>query len=676
MILASSTSQINESCGYVICTTQRSGSNYLCELLASTGVLGLPREYFNGAGRRRSGWHDYPDDPGQQCEMILQHGRTANGIYGLKIFPHQFDAVAENRWPERLPNLHWVYLGRSDLLGQAISLSLARQSDQWRSYAPPGRAAVYSAAHIAQEVNLIAQSNARWRLYFARNGITPLELTYEALEVDPQNAVSAIAQVLSLDDTPTINWAHVKMRVQRNQVNEDWRRRFLVEQANLSSMDSLAGPANASADPSLTGLTCHDRREASAGQIPASLETGLRVGNNPSRSLHTPPGTRWYVPWRNAGKSRKPRLTVSIITRNSEIRLESVLANVSKFADEIVVGVDTSSTDRTLEIASSHANTVYQFRLKTAGQLAPARMLALEYATGDWILSLDDDECMEESFADLLPQLMNDPKVNYYFLSRKWIVNLDPCEYLHGPPHFPNWALRLFRNDRSLVWKPSRVHSQYHVQGMGYFEPRASILHFEPVWCSPAKRAIKMEEYRSAGAAAYTHAQYAPSRELRRRPAVLPKMTGFARLRRRAVVHTDVHDLTAANFPPWGVQIVSADLSPEARPGEHLVANVVARNTGVLAWSPPCLHKADVQWPLITLSYHVIASNQGQQRQEGLRAVVPRHVAPGEEVNFIITVQAPQLPGEYQVEWDMVSESECWFAACGGHVLRSALKIN
>ena len=46
----------------------------------------------------------------------------------------------------------------------------------------------------------------------------------------------------------------------------------------------------------------------------------------------------------------RPRLTVSILTKDSEPRLASLLAEVSCWADEILVGVDASSRDRTFAI--------------------------------------------------------------------------------------------------------------------------------------------------------------------------------------------------------------------------------------------------------------------------------------------------------------------------------------
>jgi LPS sulfotransferase NodH len=47
--------------GYAICATPRSGSNFLSQLLESTGRLGRPLEYFNGPARRELTWPDYPE---------------------------------------------------------------------------------------------------------------------------------------------------------------------------------------------------------------------------------------------------------------------------------------------------------------------------------------------------------------------------------------------------------------------------------------------------------------------------------------------------------------------------------------------------------------------------------------------------------------------------------------
>src|SRR5882724_11277758 len=120
--------------GYAICTAPRAGSNWLCQLLTSTGVLGRPLEYFNGIARRQLNDPSYPDDPGEQVARILTMGRTPNGVYGLKMFASQFREVAGSvKLSRELPNLRFIVLRRRDVLGQAISWTRSLQTNQWRS---------------------------------------------------------------------------------------------------------------------------------------------------------------------------------------------------------------------------------------------------------------------------------------------------------------------------------------------------------------------------------------------------------------------------------------------------------------------------------------------------------------------------------------------------------------
>jgi len=119
--------------GFAICTAPRSGSNFLSQLLSSTGELGRPLEYFNGPGRRYFDDPDYPDDRGMQIDRILTMGATSNGIYGLKIFAHQYDWIeGQTQWTSMLPNLRFIFLRRRDMLGQAISWARALQTGQYR----------------------------------------------------------------------------------------------------------------------------------------------------------------------------------------------------------------------------------------------------------------------------------------------------------------------------------------------------------------------------------------------------------------------------------------------------------------------------------------------------------------------------------------------------------------
>jgi LPS sulfotransferase NodH len=226
--------------GYAICTSPRSGSNLLCQYLASTGVLGRPLEYFNGPGRRTLGLPDYPDDREKQIACVLTIGATANGIYGLKIFPEQFDLVAASlSWTRLLPDLRFVLLKRGDLLAQAISSVRASQTKQWRSTSPAQGSAVYDADEIYERLRALVRDYARWDLFFARNGIDPLVVSYESLVESPQGCVDRIAGLFGLQGPALIDARLVDLAIQRDALSAEWKTRFLAERHGLDALDPL-----------------------------------------------------------------------------------------------------------------------------------------------------------------------------------------------------------------------------------------------------------------------------------------------------------------------------------------------------------------------------------------------------------------------------------------------------
>ena len=216
--------------GYAICTSPRTGSNYLCELLSSTGVLGRPREYFNAPGRRTHDDPTYPDDPVEQFGRILTMGATPNGVYGLKLFPDQHDQIAKTcAWTKLLPNLKFITLERRDVLGQALSWARAAQTGQYRSSVPMLSPAVYDGALIHKFIYEAVKDRARWSVFFARTGIEALPLVYEDIVADPQSQVDRIAGFIGDCGRARIRPDLVEATVQRDTAIEAWRVRFRAE---------------------------------------------------------------------------------------------------------------------------------------------------------------------------------------------------------------------------------------------------------------------------------------------------------------------------------------------------------------------------------------------------------------------------------------------------------------
>jgi glycosyltransferase involved in cell wall biosynthesis len=185
-------------------------------------------------------------------------------------------------------------------------------------------------------------------------------------------------------------------------------------------------------------------------------------------------------------------LSVVIITHNEETNIGRTLASVQPLVldgkGEIIV-VDSGSTDRTIEIAKSFGAKVFVEKWKG---YAAQKNSAMAKATGDWILSLDADEEVDEDLRAALRHYMLRESVNTvknvvpnfrissfattvtgllirrqnYFLGR-WIK--------HGG-FWPDPKLRLFRRGAGK-FEDRAVHETLRVGGDVRQLPTGALLH-------------------------------------------------------------------------------------------------------------------------------------------------------------------------------------------------------
>jgi tetratricopeptide (TPR) repeat protein len=87
-------------------------------------------------------------------------------------------------------------------------------------------------------------------------------------------------------------------------------------------------------------------------------------------------------------------LSAVLIVKNEEANLGSCLSALDGVVDEIVV-VDTGSQDGTVEVAREFTPNCHCF--EWVDDFAAARNAALAYATGDYVLSIDADETLENT---------------------------------------------------------------------------------------------------------------------------------------------------------------------------------------------------------------------------------------------------------------------------------------
>ena len=84
----------------------------------------------------------------------------------------------------------------------------------------------------------IATEYARWEMYFARNEIAALRFVYEEIVDAPQQAIDGVAGLFDLHPVH-IDSRQVSVIVQRDEITESWRKRFVEEFGDPNCVDKL-----------------------------------------------------------------------------------------------------------------------------------------------------------------------------------------------------------------------------------------------------------------------------------------------------------------------------------------------------------------------------------------------------------------------------------------------------
>ena len=138
------------------------------------------------------------------------------------------------------------------------------------------------------------------------------------------------------------------------------------------------------------------------------------------------------------------KLTLASIAKDEEVFLPGMLESIKGLVDEVVLGVDDKTTDRTGQIATDYgAQTVFQFTWRN--DFSYARNLALDRATGDWTLVIDPDEAVTPHGVMVIKDIMARDKAGqmpyhgFRFLEAQ--LDLDGTLQVVTPT-----SVRLFRN--------------------------------------------------------------------------------------------------------------------------------------------------------------------------------------------------------------------------------------
>ena len=162
-------------------------------------------------------------------------------------------------------------------------------------------------------------------------------------------------------------------------------------------------------------------------------------------------------------------ITGTIITLNEEANIADCIASLRRVCDEIIV-VDSESTDRTEEIARDLGARVYVQKYLGDG---PQKAFGVQYATNDWILSLDADERLDEDAVAAIRALdLTHATQDAFSLRRK---NFAGNHWVKAAGFYPDEVTRLYHKQRA-GYLPKRGHSS--VKAARVASLSAHIIHY------------------------------------------------------------------------------------------------------------------------------------------------------------------------------------------------------
>ena len=246
---------------YILCSTPRSGTTLLCDLLAQTGVAGRPNSFFRrkSLGYWAEQWGLGQDVDWQDAAFAVRYfaamrraGQGETGVFGLRLMGGDLKFVCDwltRRYPPVLTDadrfaaafgsLRFIYLSRRDKLAQAVSYIRAEQTGLWHGRSdgstleeiPPTLAAGYDAAQITARMQTLAAHDAAWPCWFEKQGIAPLTITYEGLAIDPRSTLAMVLDFIGQDRALAANTAP-GVRKLADDTSADWIRRYRRDHPN------------------------------------------------------------------------------------------------------------------------------------------------------------------------------------------------------------------------------------------------------------------------------------------------------------------------------------------------------------------------------------------------------------------------------------------------------------
>ena len=214
----------------IVLFTNRSGSSLVSEHMRSTHQFvgfGEPLNYRRVIERsEQAGLQSFAQYLRFEIDRLYQFKPGA--VAGMKAsYAQAMMLMRSGAVPGLFDDVRWVVIQRDDLLSQAVSFSIAKQTRKWRSF-DSGEPVepVYDYADIRRRLQGLAHSYMAINTFCASFDIQPYRISYDEFARDPVAGARNLAAYLGVENV-TIDTDRLQLERQRNQFSARFRRQFI-----------------------------------------------------------------------------------------------------------------------------------------------------------------------------------------------------------------------------------------------------------------------------------------------------------------------------------------------------------------------------------------------------------------------------------------------------------------
>lgn len=205
----------------ILAFTNRSGSNLLAEFLRQTSLVAGLGEYLNSETViKKSIQNNISSFPEYLRHLVLKLSHEGQ-FFGVKASAEQLKFLSDWNIESMFSRTIVVHIHRDDILNQAISHWIARQTGQWTSLQNKKSIPIeFNGSKIMKIVSDITEENNAIHFHCARNKINYLSVSYQEVMADPKAVVKRIFISEQID---LLDWHPAKPKIskQANITNDE-----------------------------------------------------------------------------------------------------------------------------------------------------------------------------------------------------------------------------------------------------------------------------------------------------------------------------------------------------------------------------------------------------------------------------------------------------------------------